>query len=149
MSGGGPSAPPTKFLFQINNFGKTPGELFWIRYGFVPLGAETPAVPVYTRELYWHDWYKPQTQSKDIPPLGDLEFGTKGRIFGRYYYRDIFKKWHSAGFILGFDARGGTESVDAPDAYTDERDEKGPPPPLPPKPDAESAPEAEAAPGSA
>jgi hypothetical protein len=117
------------FALQVNNFGKTPGEIRKVRYGFLPAPADdncldAPVPPRYSEILYWQDWYRSGQQSRDIT---DLEIPAKITyptvIFGRLYYRDIFKSSHSSGFALKIGAQGGSSPVRIPESYTEERDE--------------------------
>jgi hypothetical protein len=105
------------FNLQINNFGKTPGEIRKVRYGFLPAPTDNnclnaPEPPAYSELVYWQDWYKPGQQSR---PVTDLDIPAPTTfptvIFGRLFYRDIFKDSHSCGFALKIGIHGGTGPV--------------------------------------
>ena len=110
--------PGKDFVFCVNNYGKTVGELSEIGYGFCD-AADIPPVPSYDVR-YFHDWIMPGDRGR---PLFQIPLPPKNTaVFGRFYYRDIFGGRHSCGFI---NRVGPSESVpiSAPAAYTDERDE--------------------------
>jgi hypothetical protein len=116
------------FRFDVNNFGKTPGELREIKYGFLPMPADEttfhpPIPPQYSETFFWQDWYQPGVQSKSVPQLVTLPVVLPAIIFGRLYYYDIFDAGHSSGFILKMAPNGGTSPIKAPTSYTEERDE--------------------------
>lgn len=124
----GSDNPAALFEFQVNNFGKTPGELREIRYGFLPMPTyendfRAPEPPPYSEKLFWQDWYRPGIQSRSIPKHALITIGVPSVIFARLYYRDIFGAWHSSGFVLQLDHRAGSSPIKAPPSYTDERDE--------------------------
>jgi hypothetical protein len=115
------------FGFDINNFGKTPGELFEIKYGFLAIPTDpnfvAPGPPQYTERLFWQDWYRPGIQSREIPWRVEIPPRFPLIIFGRLYYRDIFGQKHSSGFILRIESSGDTTPIPADPRYTEERDE--------------------------
>jgi hypothetical protein len=103
-----------KFEFHINNHGKTPGELMQIAIEFCDR-SEIPESPTYHPEPF-HDWIGPNTQSRAMKRKEIPEGVTA--VYGRVYYRDIFKVDHSSGFIQSLEADGGSLPLHAPDAYT-------------------------------
>jgi hypothetical protein len=128
ISGGGPLDKDdfNKFLFTVNNYGKTPGILTEYAVEFCPL-TSIPSIPAYNARGYtregFHDRIPPggikETRlvaSIDIPPLPRPLLA-----YGRYWFTDICKKRHTSGFVLvirddGTDAHVPT---DIPRAYTD------------------------------
>ena len=86
------------FRLDINNHGKTRGNILEYGYGFCERDkiGELPETPVY-RWVYYYDQIGPGTQSRPIKRV-KIPDG-KPVIFGRYGYRDIFGKCHSDGFI--------------------------------------------------
>jgi hypothetical protein len=128
ISGGGPldKNDPNKFLFTVNNYGKTPGILTEYAVEFCPLD-DIPSIPAYKARGYkrsgYHDRIPPggirETRivaSIDIPPLPRPLLA-----YGRYWFQDIWKKQHTSGFVLVVDANGtdGHVPTDIPRAYTD------------------------------
>ncbi len=123
LSGGGGHSNGV-FQVCVNNFGKTPGELIRMEFGFCE-ADNIPPVPRYTVPRFFQDNIRPSDASRylegmDVPiPLG-LKTPV---IFGRYYYRDIFMRddepLHYCGFIL--EIRGGARTtwpIEAPRAHT-------------------------------
>jgi hypothetical protein len=90
--------PTGYFQLDINNHGKTRGEILEYGYGFWEADklASLPPSPPY-RWVYFKDQIGPGTQSRPIKRV-KIPKG-KSVIFGRYGYRDIFGKLHSDGFI--------------------------------------------------
>ncbi len=74
-----------------------------------------PESPTYDPEPF-HDWIGPNTQSR-IMKWKEIPKGMTA-VYGRIYYRDIFKLDHSSGFIQSLERDGGTWPLHAPDAYT-------------------------------
>jgi hypothetical protein len=86
------------FRLDINNHGKTRGNILEYGYGFCAPDkvGELPEKPVY-RWVYYYDQIGPGTQSRPIKKV-KIPDG-QSVIYGRYGYRDIFDKYHSDGFI--------------------------------------------------
>jgi hypothetical protein len=86
------------FRLDINNHGKTRGEIIEYGYGFCEADkvSKLPSQPHY-RWVYYKDEIGPGTQSRPIKRV-KIPKG-KTVIFGRYGYRDIFDQYHSDGFI--------------------------------------------------
>lgn len=127
ISGGGPldANDLNKFLFTVNNYGKTPGILTEYAVEFCSL-TDIRSVPAYGKRGYkrktFHDRIPPggikETRvvaSIDIPPLTRPLL-----VYGRYWYADIWKKGHTSGFVLVVHANGtdGHVTGDIPRAYT-------------------------------
>jgi hypothetical protein len=128
LSGGGPldANDPNKFIFTVNNYGKTPGILTEYAVEFCPLTA-IPSVPAYQARGYtrqaFHDRIPPggiketrAVASFDIPPLPRPLL-----VYGRYWFEDIWKKRHTSGFVLVIHATGTDAHVPngIPRVYTD------------------------------
>jgi hypothetical protein len=114
-----------QFEVQINNHGKTPGQIRRIAIEFCKAGA-APSVPVYELPEYnqfiAHDnWIGPGTQSRDLfPRKPSPDLPDQMIVYGRVYYRDIFSDdEHSSGFFQDFDRQtGDSESIVPPsDVY--------------------------------
>jgi hypothetical protein len=90
--------PTDWFQFDINNHGKTKGEILEYGYGWCEADkvSELPKRPVY-RWVEFRDQIGPGTQSRGIKRLKIPP--NKPVIFGRIGYEDIFGKRHSHGFI--------------------------------------------------
>jgi hypothetical protein len=103
-----------KFEFHLNNHGKTPGELMKVAIEFCD-ASNIPESPSYHPEPF-HDWIGPNTQSRPMK-WKEIPKGVTA-VYGRVYYRDIFKLDHSSGFIQSLEPGGVTWPIHAPDAYT-------------------------------
>jgi hypothetical protein len=127
ISGGGPldANNLNKFLFTVNNYGKTPGILTEYAVEFCPL-TDIPSRPAYEARGYkrkaFHDRIPPggikETRviaSIDIPPLPRPLLA-----YGRYWFEDIWKGRHTSGFVLVIHANGTDPHVSTaiPPAYT-------------------------------
>ena len=126
ISGGGRiEANGTRFRFDMNNYGKTAGNIIEIRWAFCSADA-VPSLPTYGKPHFYYDWIKPDAWIKGFH-LTEVPTGVKNlAIYGRYYYRDVFNKSHSSGFILSIQADGDTTPIRAPAVYTQEQDETDP-----------------------
>jgi hypothetical protein len=124
VSGGavGVSNLPRHFLVTINNYGKTPAFIGTVS-ATICLEKDLPSVPVYERGWFGSHVLKPDTPAYNsgVTRLWD---GTGGSvIYGRIWYRDIFKRYHSAGFILRILGPLQTVAVENQDIYWEDRDE--------------------------
>jgi hypothetical protein len=117
---------PQHFAVTVDNYGKTPAFIGTIWANIVPEN-ELPDTPVYDPPEF--GWFGGQTLKPDtaghfagVTRLWDV---IEGRvIYGRIWYRDIFKQCHSAGFILRILGPGQTIAVANRDAYWEDRDER-------------------------
>jgi hypothetical protein len=100
------------FELAINNHGKTPGRLLAIGSNVCEGGA-IPEIPDY-RWKDSFDWIGPGTQSRRYGEIRIPPNLKNPIVYARFRYRDIFGDEHSCGFI-----QRGSESIPAPDAYTD------------------------------
>jgi hypothetical protein len=110
------------FMLCVNNYGKTAGELRWVGFGFCD-AQNIPASPAY-QYRYRYDWIQPGDRGRPFLPIVIPTDRPATAVFGRFYYRDIFDRWHSCGFIneIGLE-RNRSDPLLAPRAYTEERDE--------------------------
>jgi hypothetical protein len=125
LSGGGDATPDrTRFRFDVNNYGKTPGEILQICWGTCTADNIPSAPPaVYPSNIHFRDWIEPGRRSRNLsahtryPPIptGDDVF------YGRYFYRDIFGQVYSVGFIYRLDVNGAPMAIEANPGYGDER----------------------------
>jgi hypothetical protein len=104
------------FQLHINNQGKTPGELLKIGLGFCDAATQIPDEPIYDITTY-SDWIGPGTQSRPVRSFPIPSDFQSPAVYGRFYYRDIFGREHSSGFILEI-THAGTQPILAPKAYT-------------------------------
>jgi len=121
---------PSHFLAYVNNYGKTPGELFGYYINFLDVEKDSdipkqiPAVPK-ERIFYFRDWIKPVPESRPLPTR--LMIPTDFHhpiVYGRFFYKDVITtKFHSSGFIYRFGNSADTMPILAPEAYTEEREE--------------------------
>jgi hypothetical protein len=126
VSGGAPGIVGSPHsAVTIDNYGKTPAFIGTIWANIVPEN-ELPDTPVYDPpEFGWFggQMLKPDTSGHlaGVTRLWDV---IEGRvIYGRIWYRDIFKQCHSAGFILRILGLGRTIAVENRDAYWEDRPE--------------------------
>jgi len=104
---------PHDFAVTINNYGKTPAFIGTIWAKIVPEN-ELPDSPVYDPPDF--GWFGGQMLKPDTPghPAGIIrswDVTERRVIYGRIWYRDIFKDCHSAGFILRILGPGQTIAV--------------------------------------
>jgi hypothetical protein len=104
------------FEIHMNNQGMTPAELMEIAIDFCD-AAKIPPEPNYSREPF-HDWLGPGTQSRPMLWRKIPTDRPASAIYGRIYYRDIFGRYRSSGFIQSILPDGGTAPLLAPPAYT-------------------------------
>lgn len=107
------TVPTGNFQLQVNNHGKTPGELVEYGIGFCD-AADIPPHPNYTR-YHFQGWIAPGTNGLPIAEMPFPDGLTRCVVYGRFYYRDIFGDQHSAGFILQMPEG---VSIVAPEEYT-------------------------------
>lgn len=115
-----PSTPvPTgEFQLQINNHGKTAGEL--LRFGIKFCGlAEMPETPDYEIFIF-PDWIGPGTQSRPLVNIRiPAHLPDERVVYGRLYYKDIFGDHHSSGFVLKLTNVGSDPLLGPSAAYTE------------------------------
>jgi len=119
VSGGGPLDVQTdRFILTIDNYGQTPAYLIEFALEFCEI-EHIPDVPRYATRGYERTRLRatiaPGTRSQTlrifpVPPDRTV-------VYGRFWYRDIWRKGHSFGFIL----EAGSDHVprEASAAYTD------------------------------
>jgi hypothetical protein len=126
---------PNVFKIDLNNYGKTPGDLIEIHIGFWDLRNGTvpeTVPPIRVGDVYYfRDWIRPDTASRPIRYIWIPPHLQQPVIFGRIYYRDvIFKELFSVGFILEIVLQTWvTRPIRAAETYTEERDEPTDQPP--------------------
>jgi len=105
-----------RFEVHINNHGKTPGELMQIAIGFCD-AENIPSEPSYEPQPF-HDWIGPGTQSRvmDWRPIPTDR--PASAVYGRIYYRDIFKRDQFSSFIQRILPNGDSTPLLAPSIYT-------------------------------
>ena len=109
----------THLRVTINNYGKTPAFIGTVILQ-ISESKTLPQEPVYSEvgEFLGYvlkpDITAPSTITRPCLPDGRV-------VYGRIYYRDIFKKCHSSGFALK--ALPGMPAAQVPDAYWVDRDE--------------------------
>ncbi len=110
------------FVVCVNNYGKTPGELYWVGIGFCDADSVPGGEPSY-KFVYRHDWIQPGDRGRPIFPEPIPNDSRATAVFGRFYYRDIFGGKHSSGFINRIEGPRQSDPLLAPAAYTNQRDE--------------------------
>jgi len=137
LSGGGARAkrvvrvlPPNQtvledigeFQFHVNNYGKTPGTLYQLGYGFCDEGS-IPLRPEYTFQ-YRRSQIDPGRRGEPIAQHKIPAEYIRPVIYGRCYYETIFGTRHSSGFIYRILLEEGSEPIPPPSAdYIREQDE--------------------------
>jgi hypothetical protein len=105
--------PTGRFELHVNNYGKTPGELLEIGFGWCEAG-NIPERPEY-EWIPHQDWAAPGVGSRHIKTLAAPKTTlSRPAIYGRFRYRDIFGAPHSDGFI-----QEGAIPILAPRRYTE------------------------------
>lgn len=94
-------AKPEEFRCAINNYGKTPAFIGTVQMHISPIEGLKPT-PHFLNDGEFKGYVlKPDTQSFISDVASFYNTTTKrSAVYGRIYYRDIFNKCHSAGFIL-------------------------------------------------
>src|SRR5262249_37295171 len=105
VSGGGPGNPPDgPFILTINNYGRTPATLIEYAVEFCELTA-IPSRPKYLARDYKRTRssgiYPPTAHGWDVAqiPYGHQQL-REPAVYGRFWYKDIWKKRHHSSFIL-------------------------------------------------
>lgn len=127
VSGGaaGVDKSPEHFAVTVDNYGKTPAFIGTI-WANIVAENELPDTPVYDPpDFGWFGGQMLKPGTSGHPTVVRLWDTIEGRvIYGRVWYRDIFKQCHSAGFILRILGPGQTIAVANRDAYWEDRDER-------------------------
>jgi hypothetical protein len=114
--------PGDRFIFRINNYGKTEGTLYKLSYGFCN-EDDIPPEPVYTRQ-YRQSQIDPGRSGEPIadhPIPAEYE---RPVVYGRFHYKTIFGSYHSSGFIYRIIASEGSIPIRPPSgAYIEDRPE--------------------------
>jgi hypothetical protein len=120
----GVEGSPEHFAVTVDNYGKTPAFIGTIWANIVP-EDELPDTPVYdSPEFGWFGGQMLKPDTSGHPVVTRVWDVIEGRvIYGRIWYRDIFKQCHSAGFILRILGPGRTIAVANRDAYWEDRRE--------------------------
>jgi hypothetical protein len=129
VSGGGPLASndPNILVFTADNYGMTPAIMLEYAVEFCPLNA-IPPVPAYNAPNYqrttFHNRIRPGTAGLPIAGIAiPTNIPRPLLAYGRYWFLDIWKKRHTAGFVLVIEANTThghvPPPVRIPRAYTD------------------------------
>jgi hypothetical protein len=136
LSGGGARAkrikvlPPNQtvledvgeFQFHVNNYGKTPGMLYQLGFGFCD-EASIPHRPEYTVQ-YRRSQIDPGRRGEPIAQHKIPTEYTRPVVYGRFYYETIFGTRHSQGFIYRILLEEGSEPIPPPsEDYIRDQDE--------------------------
>jgi hypothetical protein len=110
------------FEFHVNNYGKTPGTLYKLGYGFCE-EQDIPSHPTY-EFVYRHNPIDPGRRGEPIyrhPIPTELKSPV---VYGRFYYKTIFETRHSSGFIYRILPNRAPESISPPsNDYIKDQDE--------------------------
>jgi hypothetical protein len=113
-----------KFEFHANNYGKTPGKVFQLGWGFCEASSVPDSQPIYQTK-YFDSWINPG-RSGILLDLIDIPTNiVDPAVYGRIYYETIFGDRFSSGFLYRIPPRpGDSESIAPPNTrYTDDRQE--------------------------
>lgn len=124
MSDGFPrlvAAEGNEFQFRINNYGKTPGNLLRVGWNF----CDETAIPP-EPEYIFEEWPIPIDPGRHGEPIFERPIPQTLKspvVYGRFFYKTIFKTRHSSGFIYRI-ARGQPSAPIRPPSvkYTEDRD---------------------------
>jgi hypothetical protein len=118
--------PTTEFELHVNNHGKTPAFLHHVRVGFCDATA-VPGEPPYGEHFALNDAIGPGDQSRRLGTVPIESKGPRTAICGRYYWRDVWGREWSSGFV--YEIRSGPAwpndsiSIEAPRVYWEDRRE--------------------------
>jgi hypothetical protein len=112
-----------EFDFCVNNYGKTPGTLYKLGYGFCDESA-IPTVPKYIPQ-YRHNQIDPGRSGEPIARHPIPQEYKRPVVYGRFYYETIFGTRHSSGFLYRILPNQGSESIPPPSTdYIRDQDEQ-------------------------
>jgi hypothetical protein len=110
------------FMITINNYGKTPA-FIGIVTANIRLRSELPAKPEYPTGVFGGYMLQPNTPGFKTGLLCGWDGSSDNVIYGRVYYRDIFKKCYSCGFALEVSGPYQGLAVDGLEQYWEDRKE--------------------------
>jgi hypothetical protein len=112
------------FEFHVSNYGKTPGKVFQIGYGFCEMANVPDVDPTYTLE-YIDSWIDPGRSGLPIFVTEIPRNLAHPAAYGRVYYETIFGDRFSSGFLYRIPrGQGGGVSIRPPNPrYTNDREE--------------------------
>lgn len=116
VSGGGPTDVANKrFQLTIDNYGKTPAYLQKFAIEFCDISS-IPKFPRYSKEITNKGVIAPHTTAH---PLKQIRIPNYARpvVYGRFWYKDIWGRRHSFGFIQEI-ATGHAPQMPFSDDYT-------------------------------
>jgi hypothetical protein len=119
--------PTNSFEVHINNHGKTPARVHHFRFCFCDAAAPLPQDPPYGGPMILRDAIGPGVQGRRVKMV-EIPQGQFARIAicGRFYWRDIWDREWSSGFIyeIAPGLPNDSISIEAPEAYwNDQREE--------------------------
>ena len=116
--------PSRSFEFHVNNYGKTPGRVFKLGWGFFEETAIPAAEPLYETK-YFDSWIDPGRWGLPLIEITIPSNLARPAIYGRVFYTSIFGERFSSGFFYRLpNTPGGSESISPPHpSYTDDRKE--------------------------
>jgi hypothetical protein len=109
-----------EFEFRVNNYGKTPGTVFLLEYGFCS-ESNIPAAPQYTP----HRVDRPIGPGRENVVLARIlitPIFADQVVYGRFHYSTIFGTKHSSGFIYRIEEWETPKSINAPDPFVRDED---------------------------
>src|SRR5262249_27611990 len=116
-----------RFEFHISNFEKTPGKVYAIAWRFFDESIPLQSDSVFDETRYIDSWIDPGRTSLPIDDFLIPAHLEKSAIYGRVYYRTVFRKCYSSGFVYRLPAGSGSVSIRPPTpSYTAEKPEECP-----------------------
>jgi len=119
--------PTGRFQFHVSNYGKTPGRVFKLGWGFCE-ETEIPAGEASYETKYFDSWIDPGRSGLPLFEIMIPANLARPAIYGRVFYTTIFGERFSSGFLYRLpDKLGDSESIIPPHpSYTDDRKERAP-----------------------
>jgi hypothetical protein len=113
-----------QFEFHVNNYGKTPGRVFQLGWGFCESTNVPNTDPVYQTK-YFKSEINPGASGVLLEKINIPQNLVQPAVYGRVYYETIFGDRFSSGFLYRIPPKpGDSESIAPPNPrYTDERKE--------------------------
>jgi hypothetical protein len=134
VSGGASFDQHGDLVILVNNYGKTPADLDEVRAAIVsgPLTGSPDWTVPHAQRSYANMTLPPGMSGHYVRvrfPRSTINGIPNTRVYGRFFYRDIFNQRRSNGFVLEVillsNNQGATLAIEAPDAYTEADTELG------------------------
>jgi hypothetical protein len=116
--------PSRSFEFHVSNYGKTPGRVFKLGWGFCE-ETDIPAGEPSYQTKYFDSWIDPGRSGLPLLEITIPDNLARPTIYGRVFYTTVFGDHFSSGFLYRLpDVPRDSESITPPHpSYTDDRKE--------------------------